>query len=665
MNDLIFDCPYQDDETELFNVGKEKFVHCAEQNMLECLPGHSKCYREEEKCRYNLTSHTKTLMYCRNGQHLQGCKLKDCKVRDSFWIFKCPDSYCIPYSFICNGRWDCWTGQDELTCTNYTCIDMYKCKLVAMCIHTNNVCDGMIACPYRDDELNCEQMQCIANCQCLNYGISCVNQSLMDELKLFVKLTQFTFVFLSNSKIQDNQVYSSKKTEILLSNHNNLSQPFLCSSESSKIVLLNLSCNIIKALEFKHFSCLLQLVYVSLSHNKLSHIEESAINHLVELQTLYLQVNELICLEKRAFSDLKKLKLLNLLGNSIVHVGDDVFTDSDIGLILSDDFHVCCVSSPSTICTARPEWPSSCEALLSHAGLQFSAWCVGVLTTLLNILSISKAAVTLYNTETRKDYNRTVMLINACDLLFGLYLLTIAIVDLILGDQYVKSDTKWRSSVLCHTLAFGSVWSLATEALWIMKISVTRYLVVLHPFDRPFGKVSKALFFVILPCLYALIISIVFFARQYLETLVFLSSPLCVLVGETEKSFSQQGITITISVYYIVVLLITFIYYSKLLSLGKANTILSETEKRERQKGVTRNVVLAGSTNAICWIPNSVFYLVSVFVDQFPIDLLYWMTLVVLPLNAMANPIIFNLSDIKAKLTKNQDKQSKTVTLPS
>ena len=96
----MFDCPNQDDELELLNESVSQGQICVKQNMYECYPGHSRCYTKDQKCIYNLTLDTQILMYYRNGQHLQDCETKSC-----LWIFKCPDSYCIPYRHICDGKW--------------------------------------------------------------------------------------------------------------------------------------------------------------------------------------------------------------------------------------------------------------------------------------------------------------------------------------------------------------------------------------------------------------------------------------------------------------------------------------------------------------------------------------------------------------------------------
>ena len=191
------------------------------------------------------------------------------------------------------------------------------------------------------------------------------------------------------------------------------------------------------------------------------------------------------------------------------------------------------------------------------------------------------------------------------------------------------------------------------EALFTVTVSIARYNVVKDPFGKPFGKKSKLFIKKILPLTLTFLIFIVIFVRYEGEGLTFLSSPLFILLGKTDKSVTQKLVTIITSVYLIIIQTVTLIFSFKLLNLNsKSNAVLDEVKKRERKQTMTRNIILAGTTNVICWIPFSVFYLVSVFLDNFPVLVLYWMTLVVLPINSMLNPIIFNLSDIKSKMKK-------------
>ena len=95
------------------------------------------------------------LVPCRNCGHIQNCKSLQCNM-----MFKCRYSYCIPWNYVCDGKWDCPEGNNELknlVCGKVlTCIHMYKCKGIPnMCIHIGNICDHKKDCPSGDDKLFC------------------------------------------------------------------------------------------------------------------------------------------------------------------------------------------------------------------------------------------------------------------------------------------------------------------------------------------------------------------------------------------------------------------------------------------------------------------------------------------------------------------------------
>ena len=203
---------------------ESKYLYrCPHPNMIECYPGHSTCYTTEQKCIYVLRKETKTLLYCRNGQHLQNCNNEEC-----IWKFKCQNSYCIPYQYICDGKWDCWYGQDELQCDQYTCIGMFICRYSVACIHTRNMCDGMTDCPMEDDELICPKINCIDKCKCLNHGIYCINLNFSYQGTLFNLVGYYKFVNISNSYIQEITIITHTSSVIFISRNNSIEIPMVC-----------------------------------------------------------------------------------------------------------------------------------------------------------------------------------------------------------------------------------------------------------------------------------------------------------------------------------------------------------------------------------------------------------------------------------------------------
>ena len=113
-----------------------------------------------------------------------------------------------------------------------------------------------------------------------------------------------------------------------------------------------------------------------------------------------------------------------------------------------------------------------------------------------------------------------------------------------------------------------------------------------------------------------------------------------------------QVITISVSLYLLSVFtIITFIYCYLILLTYESKGIMNKTKSKQRQKQMTRHVILVRITNAICRVASSLFYLISVFVNEFPVFWLYFITLCILPINSLINPIMFNLSDIMRFIT--------------
>ncbi|GBM66687.1 hypothetical protein AVEN_249512-1 [Araneus ventricosus] len=117
---------------------------------MKCSTGHyvpvtHKCLYEFDMYGYHLG--------CRDVTHLRNCESFVCP-KD---YVKCPNAYCIPTTYVCDGKWDCVGGVDEEKCENYTCPGQYKCFNKTSCVPLHKLCDGIKNCQEGDDELLCEQ----------------------------------------------------------------------------------------------------------------------------------------------------------------------------------------------------------------------------------------------------------------------------------------------------------------------------------------------------------------------------------------------------------------------------------------------------------------------------------------------------------------------------
>ena len=109
------------------------------------------------------------------GSHLQNCTDFECNLH-----YKCPGHYCIPWRYVCEGKWDCPLGYDEfkITCGELRkCQRMFHCYGTGICLHLKDICDGYKDCPYGDDEVLCllSTVYCPKVCICINFAIVCRN----------------------------------------------------------------------------------------------------------------------------------------------------------------------------------------------------------------------------------------------------------------------------------------------------------------------------------------------------------------------------------------------------------------------------------------------------------------------------------------------------------
>ena len=438
---------------------------------------------------------------------------------------------------------------------------------------------------------------------------------------------------------------------------NHISHAFTCKLILNNLLMLNLSFNIIREIHEQNFNCLPFLSNLLLNNNDIEILNNPIFKGMSSLRVLDLSSNEMYFVSKSVFCGLNSLELLRISNNKILFVDRAAFIDVKISVILTDVFHICCLCKEcATICTSIPAWPSSCASMISTSGEKQLIWLFGVFVTVSNILSGGQKFRAYHKTKELNDFDLHVARINVCDLITGIYLLIMSSIDAAFGEAYVSMDLSWRKSIPCHAVAYTSLLFVLLSGLFLLAISISRYKAIKDPFNKSLKRSVHRMLVYFIPICLACLISFVIFLRVEVEGFEHLSSPLCVLFGKTDKSTVQLITTVFVSLYLLTVFVAIMIIYFKMLTLNKSSQVVSEEMMLKRQRTMTRHVILAGASNAICWIPSAVFFLVSCFIDKFPVVWLYIITLVVLPINSALNPIIFNLSDIQKYFERNKQR---------
>ncbi|KAH9369181.1 hypothetical protein HPB48_016896 [Haemaphysalis longicornis] len=250
------------------------------QNFLRCRTGHF--VNISTKCLYGFDQFG-FQAGCRDVSHLRGCENVVCPED----YVKCTRSYCIPSHFLCDGKWDCIGGEDEIQCNKYTCPGRYKCRNQSSCVALHQLCDGMRQCRHGDDEQLCD-LKCPSACECRGHFVKCIEKNLValpDDLSHLVRKLNFSF----------------NRLDILKSNFS----PF------KRLGELILQYNGLTVLPSNKFIELKNLYLLDLRNNRIVQIETAAFAGLKNVRFLHLENNPILSeIKAGAFVGLNKLTFL-------------------------------------------------------------------------------------------------------------------------------------------------------------------------------------------------------------------------------------------------------------------------------------------------------------------------------------------------------------------
>ncbi len=656
-DDLIIDCPNSaHEESTLINLLRDNTKSfCSRPSELPCKQWHSTCFGISQICSYSLNDYG-YLKPCRNGGHLEDCTNFEC-----VFHFKCFQSYCVPWSYMCDGKWDCPKGEDETfapTCGNQSrCENMLKCKNIHTCISLRVVCNDQIDCPFSDDEALCElrNFQCPEKCHCLALALSCYHLG-----KESIPLELFLFFSVS---IQDSPTFFSVQTatlpsaSFLILTENDILE-FTVIKFSSHLVFLNISSNIIATTNENSFPVSLQVLI--LDKNNIRSLKSGHFSQLDKLKYLSLSHNPIKQMPAQLFNASSGIKLLIISNIRFQSLDTNTFQGSSIQAILTDDYAVCCVSPKEAICTALLPRYRTCSHLLPEISMKVLFICISLLSLLINFCCIVMYTV---STTSQKTFSISVIVVNASNMLCVVYLKIIWANDLAFKDKFIPMDKSWRTSHTCF-IAFGTLlWFSVGNQLLLIFLSLSRLMVVAKPIGSDFKRtkfVAKAL----LSCL---IISLAFsMLLSCVMKFHFHKIPhnLCVPFTDPTKSF----IILTIVTWFLVlsqmlstlsvpIMHILLVYF--LLKSQRAIHTASSSPPPRSNSGLILQLSLLSLSTLLCWIPANIVNLLTMFLPQYPPGLIFWAVIGIMPLNSLLIPAILVVKEISNICAQENPKPNK------
>ena len=277
------------------------------------------------------------------------------------------------------------------------------------------------------------------------------------------------------------------------------------------------------------------------------------------------------------------------------------------------------------------------------------------------------------------------------DLLMGIYMLFLAIVDAYYGDEFYRFSDSWRVSVLCRVAGLLALLSSETSLLLLTFITIDRFLCCVFPFSfHHFAKFSVC---VIVVGIWFITITMSFSAVAladpdgdfYALSDVCIGLPLVTrpkiydVASSVVAGFSNShsfnipvtsgfkntwyfSTSVFLGLNFLMVLVIPILYVVIFISVTKASRAAQSTKNIKREVVIAFRMTLVVMTNCLTWLPVIIMGILSqTGLISVSLDMYVWSVVIILPINASFNPFLYTISVLISDLRVKKKKQKSTI----
>jgi len=327
-----------------------------------------------------------------------------------------------------------------------------------------------------------------------------------------------------------------------------------------------------------------------------------------------------------------------------------------------DKFILCCYAKKAilglTECKSPSNGFSSCDDLMKNHVLRVCIWILGLSAL------IGNAFVIIWRIGEHQKLGQvhSMLLTNLAfaDLLMGVYLITIAAIDVKWKGEYFKHDIEWRSGIGCRITGMISMLSSEVSVAMLTVVTCDRLICIVFPFSSLKITKRKAVTICIVIWILFFVASLIpifglrYFSSEEDDFGFYGSSSVCLPVQlSRDKPAGWEYSVIFFIVFnflsFSFMLLAYVIIYVTVKKSAIAIRSTSDTVKRE--SALAKKAIFIITTDFLCWMPVIIISLLSLtglFED--PTKQVYvWIAVFVLPLNSSINPFLYTFSNIQVK----------------
>ena len=531
-----------------------------------------------------------------------------------------------------------------------------------------------------DDEKLCNRVTCPQHCRCRSFSMDCTGSRIQtiptSHSDNTIRILHLSHNNLSNASLSHFHYY----IEIVMLYVKNCSFTKIPSNtfrEAKDLRFLDMSYNSIHVLHKTIFRKLTRLQTLILRFNKLQTvflfiIEPSADPYdLLEIDISVLNItylpprtfhacpflkhvnlsfNNFVALPAEAFSQAADYLYIGLKGIPLTMMhSTNIYSINHIAVVDGELPELCCFSRHINDCRARKISISSCRYLISPVVLQICIWVNGLTVTILNI------AVLLYRLSTKKIYKKwsaytNIYTINMAvsDLLMGLYMVCLAVMDTAYSGRYASVSLAWRMSNMCKSLALISTVSSEMSLTSLLLLNALHFVTI----RRVYGTVRRVRLYVAISILItwtvaALLSAVPIMDLPYFGGLFRAVTGTCIMYQLT--SHRDTATEYALAFWFVGNLLILLAIAGLQIGLGikiyKSRSRISGSRSM-RSLHTKTLFLLFGIAAVVCWAPVlTTMLLANVGVPVSHIASEY-IVILMLPMKCFVNPILYTARNV-------------------
>ena len=407
------------------------------------------------------------------------------------------------------------------------------------------------------------------------------------------------------------------------------------------------------------------MVLLDVKFNKISHILTRCFISLFNLKVIFLDYNSIVLVNPLSFVNLSSLNVLSLSNNPLYSMGNIIILNSLAMKMLSirhskltnvydfkyikvkifdtSDFHLCCIAPFNSQCSQVIPWFFSCSDLLPKVTMKISFISMMVLLFITNFISI---VMCMYFDSFRKIFQKILYSINFTDMTFVLYLSIIWLTDRTNIGNFILYEENWRSNKICFAAFSIITWFTITIQSFLIFASLSRLMIVIHPLETKFKSIQfisncLSLISIISTCV---VLSAVFIIEVNME---FVPTSLCLtFVDPTKTRVELKVLTWSLVVsQFLTCFVILFLHVYLVKDLEQSHQVLKNIQFSD--SALVIQLFILTLSNFICWIPCNIIFISTMFLPKYPMSLVTWTVVVVLPLRSIITPLVFIIMSVK------------------